>query len=168
MTTDPRSRVRAAGRHDVPHLVDLRIRYLGEMAKLEPRFSLLPDARQKTEHSLPVWLGQEERIVLVALGDDGAKETPLVGYATGQVSVWPPVFRTQHVGEVSEAYVVPEERGKGLGRALLTRLMDVLVSRGAKVLRAPVAAKDEASVGRFRAMGYRTLQVVLQRSLEEV
>ena len=168
MSFDPRDRVRTAGRHDVPQLTDLRIRYLGEMAKQEHRFALLPDARQRTEHALPVWLGQEERMVLVAVGGEGGKDGPLVGYATGQVSVWPPIFRTQHVGEVSECYVLPEERGKGHGKALLTRLTGVLLARGAKVLRAPVAAKDAASLARFRSQGYRTLQVVLQRSLEEV
>ena len=31
MTVEPRDRVRTAGRHDVPQIVDLRIRYLGEM-----------------------------------------------------------------------------------------------------------------------------------------
>jgi ribosomal protein S18 acetylase RimI-like enzyme len=161
--------VRTARRADVPPLTDLRIAYLSEMARLEPRLQLLPDVRERTVHALPVWIDQDERILLVAEVPAVTEDGPPVlrGYATGVATVWPPILRNQHVGEVSELYVLPEDRGKGFGRLLLTRLTAALRELGAVVLRAPVPVRNEDSLARFRAIGYRSLQLVLQRSLEE-
>ncbi|MFV1958385.1 MAG: N-acetyltransferase family protein [Planctomycetota bacterium] len=165
---DRDTRVRGAKRLDTHALADLRVAYLAEMARLEPRLQLLPDVRERTEHAIPVWIDQEDRILLVA-ELPGAEETSgtLVGYATGVAAVWPPIFRNQHVGEVSEVYVDPARRGQGTGRRLLSLLSAGLQDLGAKVLRASVAAPNEISLHRFRSEGYRTLQYVLQRGLEE-
>lgn len=162
------AKVRMARRLDTPALTDLRVSYLAEMARLEPRLELLPDVRERTEHALPIWLDQDDRVLFVAEIPGPDEDHPhLVGYATGVATVWPPVFRNQHVGEVSEVYVVPEKRGLGIGRQLLAMLSEALLRAGAVVLRAPVAARNEDSLTRFRAQGYTTLQYVLQRSLEE-
>lgn len=161
--------VRAAKRLDTHALAELRVLYLAEMARLEPRLQLLPDVRDRTEHAIPVWLDQEGRVLLVAALPGGDDSHPnLVGYATGLATIWPPIFRHQHVGEVSELYVNPEHRGLGIGRVLLQQLSEGLTRRGAEVLRAPVAAQNQDSLDRFRAQGYRTLQFVMQRSLEDL
>ena len=160
--------VRPARRMDTHALADLRVSYLAEMARLEPRLQLLPDVRLRTEQAVPIWIDQEERVLLVAAlpGVDDA-HPELLGYATGLATVWPPIFTNQHVGEVSEVYVVPERRGQGIGRELLATLSQGLLDLGAVVLRAPVAARNEDSLQRFRAQGYQRLQYVLQRGLED-
>jgi GNAT superfamily N-acetyltransferase len=163
------ARVRLARRLDTPALAGLRVQYLAEMARLEPRLQLLPDVRERTEHAIPLWLEQEDRVLFVAEAP-GADEAPadLAGYATGLATVWPPIFRNQHVGEVSEVYVRPELRGLGIGRRLLATLSQALLRAGAVVLRAPVASRNEDSLARFRTQGYTTLQYVLQKSLEDL
>lgn len=160
LALDPsaRERVRPAGRHDLPAIVDLRVRFLGERARLEGKPGIAPDVRARTEATLPVWLGQDERLLLVAQGATG-----IAGYALGLTSTWPPLFRKTRVGEVLELYVDPAARGLGLGKALLTVLTEGLRARGVEVLRAPVAAKDEVSLARFEAQGYRPWQHVLER-----
>jgi GNAT superfamily N-acetyltransferase len=156
--------VRAAGRHDVPGLVDLRVRFLGERARLTKKPGIPADVRSRNEALLPVWLGQDERVLLVATdAANGAAPGPLRGYALGLVSQWPPLFRRTKVGEVQEVFVEPAARGKGLGRALLTVLTEVLLARGVEVLRAPVAVGDATSLSRFEAQGYRPWQQVLER-----
>jgi GNAT superfamily N-acetyltransferase len=161
-------RIRVARRHDAPAVVDLRVRYLGETARVDPRFALMPDVRDRTAHAVPVWIGQEDRILLV-VEEGGAEEGTgtLVGYATGVVAVWPPVLKAQRVGEVQEVYLRPERRGRGTGRALLSALCDALLARKAQVLRAPVPLRDEPLLGRFRALGFEPLQVVMERNLSE-
>ena len=169
MSVDSEASVRGARRVDVQPLTDLRIAYLAELARLEPRLQLLPDVRERTLHALPVWIDQDDRVLLVSevpgVGEEG--HPVLLGYATGVAKVWPPVLRNQHVGEVSELYVLPDSRGQGVGRALLKRLTAALRELGAEVLRAPVPTRNEDSLQRFEAIGYRPLQRVLQRSLEE-
>lgn len=162
---DVRALVRPAARHDVPGLVDLRVRFLGERARLEKKPGIPADVRARCEALLPVWLGQEERVVLAALSP-GAQPAP-VGYALGLVSIWPPLLRRTRVGEVQELYVDASVRGRGYGRALLTILTEALLGRGVEVLRAPVAARDADSLKRFEAQGYRPWQHVLSRRLDD-
>jgi GNAT superfamily N-acetyltransferase len=156
--------VRPARRGDAARLADLRFKHLAETARLEPRLHLLVDAREKVQHSTAAWLSQEDRVVYVAEAvEHGPSDAPLSGYAAGLSSVWPPIFRTQHVGEVLECFVPPAIRGQGVARALLRALEDELRRRGAEVLRAPVPARNEGSVALFRARGFAPLVHVMQR-----
>lgn len=159
--------IRAARRGDVPTLVDLRIRHLGEVAKQAAGIRLLPDARQGTEQALPVWLGQDDRVLLVAAraGDDGVDE--VVGFAMGLVSTWPPIFRNQHVGEVLECFVETGSRGQGIGNLLVAKLTEILVGRGVEVLRAVVPEGIEGAGARLEGAGYEPLFLVMRRNLDD-
>src|SRR5439155_18076777 len=114
MPMDVARHVRPARRPDLARLAELRHWYLAETARLEPRFKLLPDARERIQQAVSAWLAQEDREVLVAeeaAGEgEAAGEPAVVGYATGLYSVWPPIFRAQRVGEVSECFVIPAAR----------------------------------------------------------
>jgi ribosomal protein S18 acetylase RimI-like enzyme len=153
-----RERVRPAARHDVPVVVDLRVRFLGERARLEGLPGIPPDARARCEALLPVWMGQDDCVLLV-----GHLEGAVKGYALGRVSTWPPLLKHTHVGEVVEVYVEPAARGKGLGKALIRVLTESLAARGVEVLRAAVAARDVSSTARFQAAGYAPWQHTLVR-----
>ncbi len=164
--TPARERVRPAGRHDVPAIVDLRVRFLGERARLEGKPGIAPDVRARCEAQLPFWIDQEQRLVLVAhagAAERAAGGPGVLGYAMGQVSTWPPLFRRTQVGEILEVFVDPAARGLGLGRALIAVLTEGLAARGVEVLRAAVAARDATSLARFEAQGYRPWQHVLVR-----
>jgi ribosomal protein S18 acetylase RimI-like enzyme len=173
---DVRSCIRAARRSDLHQIVDLRMRYLGEAAHLDARLRLLADARARTEQWLPVWMGQEERILLIAEDravrrPDGASEgesdhAPPAGYAMGVLHTWPPLLQSQHVGEIAECYVVPEARGRGFGRALVQVLSEALRGRGAQVLRAALPVANQDALARLRAAGYVPLQRVMERRLD--
>jgi len=169
MSSGERTRVRAARRHDLSRLVDLRVHYLGETAHLEPRLPLAPDARARTEQAFPVWLGQDDRVVLVAEGDavEGG-EPPLVGYAMGVLETLPPLLARQHVGEITECYVEPPWRGRGLGRSLVAVLSEALSRRGAEALRAAVPVRNEIARARFEAQGFQPLQILLDRRWDAV
>lgn len=158
MSNEGAPRVRPARRSDLDRLVELRHWYLAETARLEPRFRLVPEARERVHAAVASWLGNEERDVLVA-ERDGTVE----GYATGVLSVWPPIFKAQRVGEVAECFVVPAARGGGLGRALLVGLAEALSRRGADILRAPVPSKNDGSIALFHAVGFAPHLVVMER-----
>jgi len=160
--------MRPVRRGDLPRLGELRLWYLAETARLEPRLRLADDARDRVASTVVGWWGQDDRVVLLledphALVPSG-EEPPLLGYATGLISVWPPVFRVQHVGEIAECFIVPSARGKGHGRLLLAGLVDALVRRGAAVLRAPVPAKNDGSLGLFQALGFTPWMRVLEKT----
>ena len=173
MSDDVRSAIRAARRSDLHALTDLRLGFLGEAAHGDPRLRLMPDARQRTEQAFPVWMGQGDRVLVVALdptlasGDGpGAEDAPPVGYAMGLLGNVPPVLVAQHVGEILEVFVAPAQRGKGLGDALVDVVGRALVRRGAQVLRAAVPSTNAHARARLERAGYEALQFEFERSLD--
>lgn len=93
MDQSPAAHVRPLRRGDLPRLAELRLWYLAETARLEPRLKLVPDARDRLTAAATAWWGEDDRITLVVedpleMAPVG-EETPLVGYATGRVAVWP-------------------------------------------------------------------------------
>ena len=172
MGAGPRFAIRAARRSDLQALTELRMRYLGEAAHMERRLRLMPDARVRTEQALPVWLGQDDRVLLIALpaaleGEDAeGDDAEPVGYAMGLLKTVPPILERQHVGEILEVYLDPAHRGKGLGAALVEMLTQVLVGRGAEVLRAAIPSVHADARQRFERAGYAPLQVEMERALD--
>ena len=161
----PSGEVRPLARIDLPRVAELRWKALGERTHLDSRFLLAPDLHDRLPTVLSIWAEQEDRVTLVVTEGRGDDHDPLVGYATGIVSVWPPVWRAQRVGEVAEVYVLPEARGRGHGRLLLEGLLDALSSLGVDVLRAPVPKRQEASLRLFRALGFTPVLRVLERAV---
>jgi len=159
-----RPAIRAARRSDLQALTDLRMRFLGEAAHGEPRLRLLADARARTEHALPVWIGQEGRVLLVAEADV-AGETTVVGYGMGFLRVVPPILVHRYVGEILEVFVTPEARGQGLGATLVKVLTEALIGRGAQVLRAAVPSTHPEAQARLERAGYAPVQIELERGL---
>jgi len=177
MTEGGRSAIRAARRSDLQRVADLRMRFLGEAAHMEPRLRLTPEARTRTEQALPVWMGQDDRVLIVADsetappegGDDegtAGAAPQLAGYAMGLLNTAPPVLQNQHVGEILEIYLVPEARGTGIGQALVDVLTEALRGRGAEVLRAAVPVSNETARAQLAHAGYAPLQRILERSLD--
>ncbi|MDA1196172.1 MAG: GNAT family N-acetyltransferase [Planctomycetota bacterium] len=161
----PRPSVRAARRSDLQVLTDLRMRFLGEAAHDEPRLRLMPDARVRTEQAFPVWMGHDDRVILLAAPSEGEDEATPVAYAMGLLRRAPPILASQNVGEILEVYVTPEHRGEGLAAKLVAVLTDALVGRGAEVLRSAVPVGHVAATARLERAGYRPLQIELERSL---
>lgn len=160
--------IRTARRSDVPALVELRVQHLGETARSEPGVRMGADARTRSEHALPVWLGQDERIVLTAEFPAEEGDGVVAGYAMGSVGVLPPILRRQRVGEILECFVGPAHRGAGLGRSLVEKLTEVLLTRGVHVLRASVPAGNESAKQRFGAAGYAPVLYVMRRSVDRL
>ena len=168
MSSSGESAIRSARRGDVPALVNLRVQHLGETARQEPGVRLGPDARTRSEHALPVWLGQEGRVVLVVEVPGADGDVTLAGYAMGSIGTLPPILKHQRVGEILECFVAPTHRGAGLGRDLIEKLTEILLGRGAHVLRAAVPVGSEDAKVRFHASGYAPIFFVMRRNVESL
>jgi GNAT superfamily N-acetyltransferase len=168
MVDGVRASIRAARRSDLHTLADLRMHFLGEAANGEPRLRLMPDARVRIEQILPVWMGLDERVLLVgvsgvAAADDAGQP---IAYASGLLRHAPPIFEHQQVGEILEVFVAEAHRGRGLGAALVEVLTEALVGRGAQVLRTAVPMAHAKAQARFEQAGFAPLGVELERRLD--
>ena len=151
--------IRAARRGDVPSLLLLWTAMMEENGRLDPRLAMHADAREHMSRTLSAWIDDPARIVLVA--EEGGRL--VVGYGAGGVTAGNGVQAPERLGQVTDCYVLPARRRRGIARRLASRLYDLLLERGADAVRLQVAAKNEASLAFWRSLGYEVLEDVLER-----
>ncbi|AEH37761.1 GNAT family N-acetyltransferase [Halopiger xanaduensis] len=70
-------------------------------------------------------------------------------------------------GTISNIYVEPTHRGRGIGAALLEAAEDALADRGAEVVILEVMADNEAARRFYREQGFDAFRVTMERSLAD-
>ncbi len=98
---------------------------------------------------------------------DGAADDPsrsIVGYALGRHAIWPPIWRTQRVGEIVETFVASVAEADEILAALLAAVTAALSRRDVEVLRARVAWDDRGTRTRFEAIGFTPLMRTFARA----
>jgi ribosomal protein S18 acetylase RimI-like enzyme len=154
--------IRPARRGDVPSLLLLWTAMMEENARLDPRLALHPDAREHMSRAMSSWVEDASRVVLVA--EENARL--VVGYAAGSVTNGNGVQVPERLGQVTDCFVLPARRRRGIARRLATRLYDLLLERGADAVRLQAAAKNESSLAFWGSLGYEVLEEILERPPE--
>jgi GNAT superfamily N-acetyltransferase len=135
--------IRPARREDCGTILAL-IRALGEYEKLA-------DQIVATEEILEQWLFDKEKAEVLLAEEDGV----VVGYALffhnfstflGRAGVY-----------LEDLFVLPEYRGRGYGRALLSRLAALTVERGCGRLEWSCLDWNQPSIDFYRAMGAQSM-----------
>jgi GNAT superfamily N-acetyltransferase len=83
----------------------------------------------------------------------------IVVYADGRPVAGGGIKRDEHgVAEIKRMYVVPEARGRGLGRRLLEALEDVARERGYARIRLDTGARQPGARALFEGAGYHPVE----------
>jgi ribosomal protein S18 acetylase RimI-like enzyme len=151
--------IRTARRGDVPSLLMLWGAMVDENARLDPRLSVHPDAREHMSRSLAAWVDDPSRVVLVA--EEGRRL--IVGFAAGHLTDGDGLHASRQLGQVTDCFVAPARRRSGCGRRLVSRLHDLLSEKGAECVRLQVASRNEASQAFWKSLGYEVLEEVFER-----
>jgi ribosomal protein S18 acetylase RimI-like enzyme len=151
--------IRTARRGDVPSLLLLWSAMVEENARVDPRLSVHPDAREHMSRALAAWVEDPARVVLVA--EEGKRL--IVGFSAGHVTDGDGIHASRRIGQVTDCFVAPARRRGGCGRRLVSRLHDLLAEKGAECVRLQVAAQNEPSQVFWRTLGYEVLEEVLER-----
>src|SRR4051794_10344640 len=100
-------------------------------------------------------------------------ETALVAELDGRVGgfacvrVVPCVLYAEPYAELTELYVEPEFRRRGVGRALIAYAEQLAQARGAADLLIMTGVDNAAAQALYRAAGYNTYAVALNRKVSE-
>jgi phosphinothricin acetyltransferase len=133
--------VRAAGREDLPRILDI---YNREVLVSTATYDTVP--RTPAEHRKWFSLHDADHPVLVA--DSG-------GEVTGWASLSPWSDRAAYARSVEvSVYVAEEHRRKGAGRLLLQALIDAGRAHGYRALLARISADNEASIRLHAELGF--------------
>ena len=123
---------------------------LKENERLEVRLALHPRAKEYMAAQFSAWIQDPDRILVVA-EENG--RVP-VGYAAGRVGPGTGWHKPLRIGEITDCFVVPPRRRRGIARRMVGRLMDLLYEKDTDTVRCRVVAANEASLAFWRSMGW--------------
>jgi ribosomal protein S18 acetylase RimI-like enzyme len=89
-----------------------------------------------------------------------AAATWLVAGAEGCVATVQGIVDEEGCGGIQNLGVVPDHRGRGIGRALLLRALDGFASVGVRRAFLEVTARNEAAVRMYHEIGFRSYRTV--------
>jgi ribosomal protein S18 acetylase RimI-like enzyme len=106
-------------------------------------------------------LDESEAVVLVAEHDGR-----VVGYGYGAIEGYDYMALRGPAAVLHDLVVDPEHRGRGLGRALLTALVEAFTARGTPRLVLSTAERNTSAQRFFERLGFRRTMVEMTRELE--
>ena len=132
-----------------------------------------PNRRRDSDFAADHWRDAQHRCAekhgIMLIAEDFAPEVGAkpVGWAFayeehGELFITEPERRH---GFLAEIFVMPEARGKGLGRALIAACEDWARGRGHQLLTIGVLAKNARAVRAYEGAGYAPYTVMMRRYL---
>ena len=156
--------IRAARRGDVPSLHALWQAMMAEHARLDPRLEMHPEAASWMAAQLGAWIPDPTRLVLVA--EEAGRL--VVGYVAARLTSLPGAPGAGGEAEITECFVAPARRRRGLARRLVSRLLDVLDERQAGSVRLQASVANPAALAFWASLGFVAVETVLEREVEGV
>jgi GNAT superfamily N-acetyltransferase len=148
--------VRRAGRRDLDRVAELWIALTEHHAARDPYFALRHGAREEVRRLLEAQLRDPDCAILLAEG---------AGLCIVRVDRSPPILAEVERAEVTDLYVVPEARRRGLGSRLVEGALAWVRRRGVERVEVRVGADNAEGQAFWRATGFGDFMDVLQRRL---
>jgi ribosomal protein S18 acetylase RimI-like enzyme len=150
--------IRIARRGDVPSLHALWQAMMAEHARLDPRLAMHPEAATWMAAQLGSWIADPQRLMLVA--EESARM--VVGYVAARLlAAGAPGHERE--GEITDCFVAPARRRRGIARRLASRALDLLDERRVSCVRLQAAALNPGAVAFWRSLGFEPVETVLER-----
>jgi len=105
-------------------------------------------------------LSDEDRAVFIAMDRDKP-----VGIITGRIYTTLLIRRLPRKGHISNLFVVPGHRKKGLASRLVKELLDWFKSKKIKDVRLGVHLRNGPALKMFRKLGFQEYAIEMKRSL---
>jgi GNAT superfamily N-acetyltransferase len=153
-------KVRRAGRGDAAALAALWSELLRIHAALDPRAALREGAEAGLESEVARALRDADTALWIADAEGGC-----AAFAAARLARTRALARESCRVEITELYVHPAARRRGLGRALVEAVLGWARERGAARAEVRVVARNESAQAFWRAQGFGDFVDVLDRGL---
>lgn len=156
---DPGVVVRRPTKADVGDLANLIYRFYRLNEEFDPAWSLKDDAAEEAKRLAEHLVASNDEIVYVAVVDGR-----VAGYARAMIREYP-LLAKPRLAVVTELYVLPAYRGRGIGRLLIAEIMAEARRRGAHAVAAEVPSRNMVALNIYREQGFRDHMKTLIKEL---
>ena len=101
----------------------------------------------------------KDKDILFFVAQDGEK---ICGYIYGLASAWYPGYL---IGNIIDLIVGKNHRGKGMGKALLEKMILSLKKKGCKQVEIQVEVENKNALGLYESLGFRKWKYHLKKRL---
>lgn len=154
--------IRPATRDDLPRIGTLGALLVAEHHAFDPQRFLA--AGEQTPARYASFIGSQleavDAVVLVA--EDAGK---VIGYVYGSIEGYDYMSLRGPAGVLQDIIVDPAYRGRGIGRLLLSAILDQLKSRGVPRVVLSTAAGNAVAQKLFASAGFRRTMVEMTREM---
>jgi ribosomal protein S18 acetylase RimI-like enzyme len=154
--------IRAARRGDVPSLHALWQAMMAEHTRLDARLAMHPEAAAWMAAQLGGWIADPARMVLVA--EEAGRL--VVGYAAARVLPAAGAPGEEREGEITECFVAPARRRRGIARRLASRMLDLLDERRVTCVRLQASGANPGALAFWASLGFEPVETVLEREVQ--
>jgi len=155
--------LRPARAADIPAIVPLLLRLKRLNEEFDPLLKVREDAEAQASQLLLSQLDDPRSILLAAEGV-GANKDKVVGFVRAQVRERP-FYTPEHEGVITDIYLLPLYRRRGVGEYLLREISSALKAKGAGVVVAEFPAQNEIAIRFYPKRGFRPIQLLHARQL---
>ncbi len=151
--------IRAAKEGDLDRLIDLVSRLKRLNGEFDPLLTPVDDLEEEVKKYLQNTMKDPNYVVLV-LEAGGKVEGVLVARLVDRC-----FYKPRLVGQISDVYLMPEYRRRGLGLRLIEEAEKVLRSKGAEMIFAEFPSKNMIAEGFYRRLGFREITSVFAKEV---
>jgi len=147
---------------EVARLVELWVKLMDDPEASYLRFVLDDEAKQRwIDYMVKAYMEDPESILLAE--DEGV----IIGFIASR-SYDPPLKLKgfDRYAAITDLYVLPEYRGRGIGRMLMERCLSRLKSRGFTKVRLSVWVGNRKAIRLYRSLGFKPRVIVMEKDLE--
>ncbi len=145
---EPGLHVREAQEGDVEALARLILRFYRFNEEFDPAWAVAEDAEEQARR-LAVEYAGGRGLTLVAVSDE-----EVVGYLHVEVRE-NPMLASKRLGVITELYVLPSHRGRGIASRLVEEAQRILASRGVEHVAAEFPTQNYVAEGFYKSRGFR-------------
>lgn len=90
------------------------------------------------------------------------QETKMLGYIRGAVTLRAPIYANRKIGRISEIFVLPEFRGKGLGVSLTNKIKEWFKKKGIFDIELEVASLNHYGIEFWKNQGFYEFKTIMR------
>src|SRR4030042_1137284 len=134
----------------IPGIIEVWEELMDLHKDIDHRFPLKQNAHLNFKKHLMDLLRSEDTQVLVSLDD-----SQIVGFSISQISRYPPIFKQEIYGLISDMAVKTKFRRKGIGERMLNRIYTWFESQNINKIELSVAAKNQIGYSFWKKHGFQ-------------
>jgi len=151
--------VRTAKDEDLSRLTDLVSRLKRLNGEFDPLMAPVDNLEEEARKYLQSTMKDSDSIVLV-LEDGGNVEGVLIAKIIDRY-----FYSPRKVGQITDVYLMPEYRRRGMGYRIVDEAEKLLRSKGAEMISAEFPMKNVIAEGFYRKLGFREITGVFAKEV---